>query len=201
MRCGTTRVWRPVAATVGLVLSSACSDRPVAEPTPIVLPPPPPETLALVPGRYWLEIFGVTLTERSVPTCRILAFTPGGTSVITPVLLDRAGGDWVASSPPGTGSVELRFRPLEVAHPRGIPLLGTLRGVGYDASPGPTRPVYDNRVIVRGSNETDTAALEGVGSSATSYLSGEVQGQISFADRVGLAATCPSAHWSLQPDR
>ena len=189
-------------ATVAIACATSCRDRQVVAPTVALSPlPVPVETLTLEPGSYWLEVFGAVISTTPLPTCRLLAFTPGGTSVITPVRLESVNAEWVARSLPGTGTVDLRFAPTDAPDVRGILVQGTLRGVGLDVSPGPPRPTYDNRVVARGAAGAESATVMGIGSSATAYVSGEAQGQMSFLDRIGLTATCETLRWSLQMRR
>lgn len=183
--------------SIAVLTGGGCDQRSGAWPTaPSSVSPS--ATLRLESGRYWLEIFALSIDDRQTPTCRVAVATAGGTFVTTPVQLAADGAEWVATSVDGAGSIEVRLRSVSQPTIKGVPLAGSLRGVGHDLSPLPGRPTGDTRVIVSGPGGGG-ATLEGAGSPGSSYLSGELVGAISFADGVGTTATCALARWSLQP--
>jgi hypothetical protein len=203
-RAGATAAARVlVLLAAGLAaasFSTGCGDRRPAAPVVPAGPLAPTAAgeLKIEPGWYWLEVIGFALVSGWSPSCDVTALTPGGTLVTTLVVLERAGGEWVATSPPRNGSLVLRFGPRGAPGPSGVPLAGTARGWGDDVST-PVRPASENRLIIGGARTVEAADLDGVGSTATSYLSGTLTGAIGFSDRIGVTATCPAARWSLQP--
>ncbi len=73
-----------------------------------------PDSSAVVPltaGQQLLTLGGFSVSfDPTFPTCTPPGQPRDGTSVNTVVALTREGGEWVARSAPGMGSVELRLR-------------------------------------------------------------------------------------------
>lgn len=170
----------------------------VLAPSPLI-PPRLTQEPALAPGSYWLEVSAPSITDSSRTTCHIVALTPYGTWVTTPVQLERVGTEWVATSRPGYGSIDLRFHPAAPSSARGVPLVGMLRGAGLDASPAPIRPAQDVQVDVSGPGDLAGAGLNGFVSPLGTIVTGYLAGTLTFRDRFGIFATCPAALWALRP--
>ncbi len=196
------------AATIAgaILVASACGDRAnmlPAAPAPVLSPPidgaPVSRPIAVPTGDAWLQIWGLALSSNPAePVCAPRFVPPQGTTVVTPVKVEQQGQVWVATSRPGSGTVEMHFSQTGVASMRGEVVAGTIRGVARDTSVGSFYPATNVSVTLAGLPEPE-ATLEGIGSSAVAFLYGTLRGQFAFHDPGGATSICRLLYWTLQP--
>ena len=93
---------------------------------------PDPSALSLTPGLQLLTLAGFAgSVDPAFPPCTPIGQPPDGTSVNTLVLLAIEGGEWVARSAPGNGTIELRLRP-SASSANGYTVVGTMAGTARD---------------------------------------------------------------------
>ena len=134
---------------------------------------------------------------RSDPTCTPPGQPRDGTSVNTVVALTKEGGEWVARSAPGMGSVELRLKGTGKSV-RGYVVSGTVTGSARDM--GLMGVVRDVSVSVGSSTSGGSATFDGeTASPSSSLIVGKVTGTVRFSDSQGQSSTCSQIQWSMQP--
>jgi hypothetical protein len=111
-------------------------------------------------------------------------------------------GGWLGrSSSPADGDFELHLR---LAGPGlaggalgtiGVPMAGTLRGVGADHS-RPSLFPHDARVVARGIASSVDAQLVGEVSNGVGGI-GSVDGVLTYTDNAGASTTCLGGTWIL----
>jgi hypothetical protein len=120
-----------------------------------------------------------------------------GTSVSTFVSMASEGGEWVARSEPGLGSIELHLR-LAGASTAGYAVVGSIAGTARDV--GLMGVIRDVNVTVASATGVGGASLEGETTSRVSrFMVGRVTGALRFSDSHSSSSTCPAIRWSLQP--
>jgi hypothetical protein len=153
--------------------------------------------LPLAPGRQLLTLAGFASSiDPAFPPCTPIGQPRDGTSVNTIVALAQEGGEWVARSETGMGSIELHLRAAG-ASASGYGVVGGIAGSAVDI--GLMGVVRDVSVTL-GSTPGGVATLDGETASKTSSLVvGRVTGTLRFSDSQGRASTCPAIQWSMQP--
>ena len=158
---------------------------------------PDATALSLTPGLQLLILAGFAASvDPAFPPCTPIGQPSGGTSVATLVSLAIEGGEWVARSPPASGTLELRLRPSATSA-NGHTVVGTMAGTARDD--GLMGVVRDVSVTLR-STSGGAASFEGETTSRSSAMVvGRVSGALRFNDSQGVSSNCPAIQWSMQP--
>ena len=160
-----------------------------------------PDSSAVVPltaGQQLLTLGGFSVSfDPTFPTCMPPGQPRDGTSVNTVVALTKEGGEWVARSAPGTGSVELRLRGTGRSV-RGYLVSGTVTGSARDM--GLMGIIRDVSVSLGSASSGEAATFDGeTASPSSSLIVGRVIGTVRFSDSQGHSSTCSQIQWSMQP--
>ena len=172
-------------------LAAACGGQSATQPDASVVVP-------LTAGQQLLTLGGFSVSfDPTFPTCTPPGQPRAGTSVNTVVALTREGGEWVARSAPGMGSVELRLRGTGKSV-RGYIVSGTVTGSARDM--GLMGVVRDVSVSLGSSSSGGSATFDGeTASPSSSLIVGKVTGTVRFSDSQGQSSTCSQIQWSMQP--
>lgn len=173
-----------VIRVVLIGLSVACS-QPPGGPSgdPCSLPSQP------VPQRLELTGFDIS-SDPEFPVCSNPGSPTPGKHVVTSVLLERSGCEWIARStaPDTTGTLELRFRRTGEIAMGGETIVGTISGAARDVT------VFDVRIEIAG-----TAQVSGrVNSLFLTF--GKLSGTMAFADSAGAGGTCSAVSLFMSPE-
>jgi hypothetical protein len=162
----------------------------------VVTAPDPIVPLELQPGLQIIQLTGFSISSDPLyPPCQPPGVPRAGTSVWTTANLSQEAGEWVARSPAGLGTLEVRLRATgETNAARKQVVVGTVRGGGVDS---------ELKRDIRVSFEDDAggaAAFEGEKLSPFSaFVGGRVTGTVRFSDSDGHISTCRAVQFAIQP--
>jgi hypothetical protein len=142
-----------------------------------------------IPQRLDLTGFDISF-DPDFPVCSNIGSPRSGKHVVTSVLLEQTGCEYIARStaPDTTGTLELRFRRTGEFAMGGETIVGTMTGSARDVTNS------DVRIDIAG-----TAQVSGrVNSLRLTF--GRVSGTMTFADGAGVGGTCTAVTLYMSPE-
>ena len=142
-----------------------------------------------VPQRLELTGFDFS-SDPDFPVCSNIGSPRAGKHIVTSVLLELSGCEWIARSmaPDTTGTLELRFRRTGEFAMGGETIVGTMTGSARDVTNS------DTRMDIAG-----TAQVSGrVNSLFLTF--GRLSGTMAFADSAGVGGTCTAVKLFMSPE-
>ena len=142
-----------------------------------------------IPQRLDLTGFDFSF-DPDFPVCSNIGSPRSGKHVVTSVLLEQTGCEYIARStaPDTTGTLELRFRRTGEFAMGGETIVGTITGSARDVT------VHDVRIDIAG-----TAQVSGrVNSLRLTF--GQLSGSMRFADSAGVGGTCTAVKLYMSPE-
>lgn len=203
-----------VAVVIVAIGLSACGNGPgstrgLGEPSSVPAIPPltfQSRPLSFPSGAARLQIWGHTLISFDAPLCGPLFGSLEGSSVATPVQVERVtSGDatggtrnsWIVRSDPAFGTIEFRIDQTGTATIYGETVSGRIRGRARDAPFVPGAIVRD--LVVNLPDADPPLSVEGHGSTNAPFMEGVIKGAIDFTDSYGGRIDCPQVFWLLAP--
>jgi hypothetical protein len=160
-------------------------------------PTNPSSNLNLRSGLQTVTFMGMSISsDPLLPACTPFATPPAGPRAVLRAMLQLQDGDWVARSPSGEGTLELRLRETGTRGDLGAGVAGTIKGGGPDAGLFTFIPPRGVSVDLDGAGGQAILDGEVWGSS---YVSGRISGRVTFSDTAGAVGTCAAIQWMMQP--
>lgn len=147
----------------------------------------------LEPGLQNVSFTGLGISsDPQFPPCVPLGVPMSGTGVVTQVVLEMVGGNWIGNSPPGSGdTLEIRLPGTGSVTGSGVEVIGTVTGSAADKGQQ-LRPPMDVRVTFDGSAAIDASGHAGL-------LTGRISGTITFTDSKNSTGTCTAVQFLMDP--
>jgi hypothetical protein len=163
----------------------------------------PAVPVLLQPGTYMLSIASAIDSFEPDAPCSARAGNPFNRNVETLITITREADGWLGRSRSNAdGDLDLRLRAAlagEVFPGPGIPVAGTVRGLGVDTGRPAVVFLRDARVLAHGADSGLEAQLVG-GLSNTGIIGiGTMTGMFTYSDKGGASTICRNAVWILTP--
>lgn len=147
----------------------------------------------LQPGLQEVSFTGLGISsDPQFPPCVPLGVPASGTGVVSQIVLEMVGGNWIGNSPAGSGdTLEMRLPGTGTIEASGVEVMGTITGSAADKGQQ-LRPPLDVRVTFHGNATIDASGHAGL-------LTGRISGTITFTDSKNSTGSCSAVQFLMAP--